>query len=86
MVTLFLSGTLLDDITDIAMAFWTHNTPMLFVFLVYVLLSSFTVLNMLIGVLCEVVTAVSEQSQEETKIEFVRLAADVQMKILVLSS
>ena len=46
----------------------------------------FTLMNMLIGVLCEVVTAVSEQSQEETKIDFVRLAADVQMKILVLSS
>ena len=42
----------------------------------------FTLMNMLIGVLCEVVTAVSEQSQEETKIDFVRLAADVQMKIL----
>ena len=43
----------------------------LLVFL-YVFLSMFTILNMLIGVLCEVVTAVSQESKEETLIHYVQ--------------
>ena len=40
------------------MNFRDTHTGMLFAFLIYVLMSSFTILNMLIGVLCEVVSAV----------------------------
>ena len=42
------------------------------VFLLYMFLSMFTVLNMLIGVLCEVVSAVSKASEEEVKVDAVR--------------
>jgi voltage-gated sodium channel len=79
MTTLFYVGTLADGIWDIWKDVWqvgTDGNPagyiFLFVFFSFVFLSMFTLMNMLIGVLCEVVTAVSEQSQEETKIDFVR--------------
>ena len=40
-------------------------------FLVFVLLGSLTVLNMLIGVLCEVVSAVAASEREEMVVAFV---------------
>jgi hypothetical protein len=79
MTTLFYAGTLGDGIWDL----WkdleqvghdgdSRGYIFLVVFFAYVFLSMFTILNMLIGVLCEVVTAVSEQSKEETLIDYVR--------------
>jgi voltage-gated sodium channel len=79
MTTLFYVGTLGDSIWVIWLDLWQIGTEgdmkgyiFLGVFFAYVFLSMFTILNMLIGVLCEVVGAVSEQSKEETLIDYVR--------------
>jgi len=53
------AGSLLRDLLDRDMA------HMVFVFMMYVLLAQLTVLNMLICVLCEVVSAVAEAEQDE---------------------
>jgi uncharacterized coiled-coil protein SlyX len=68
MFTLFLAGTLLDNVTAVLMNFRDTHTGMLFAFLIYVLMSSFTILNMLIGVLCEVVSAVAAEEGEKAMV------------------
>lgn len=62
MRNLIVMGTILDDITACTNAIraQSNSFPMLMVFFVFVLISSFTMLNMLIGILCEVVTATSD--------------------------
>jgi hypothetical protein len=75
MFTLFMAGTLLDNLIDIMEelrlepeAGWTF----VMVFWIFILLSSFTVLNMLIGVLCEVVTETSNHEAENNMVDLVR--------------
>jgi len=59
---LFIMGTILDDITLCCNYIRGSNKgpTMLTFFIIFVLISSFTMLNMLIGILCEVVCAVGE--------------------------
>ena len=52
------AGTLVDEPTKIGLQINDVSQPMLYVFLLYVLLSTYTVLNMLVGILCEVRGAV----------------------------
>jgi len=72
MFTLFMAGTLLDNVvdymTDLKDAEEKGDTYMLYVFGLFILLSSFTVLNMLIGVLCEVVTETSAHEAENAMV------------------
>jgi len=66
MVTLFLSGVLLDNISDLVNSMIALNAYVaLFAFGLFVLLSAVTVMNMVIGVLCEVVLDVSSFEKEE---------------------
>lgn len=66
MFSLFIYGTVLDDVTACTDAIrGTENMFMLSLFIVFILISSFTILNMLIGILCEVVSATAES--ETTK-------------------
>jgi len=66
MFSLFIYGTVLDDVTACTDAIrGTENMFMLSLFIVFILISSFTILNMLIGILCEVVSATAES--EKTK-------------------
>lgn len=66
MFSLFIYGTVLDDVTACTDAIrGTDNMFMLSLFIVFILISSFTILNMLIGILCEVVSATAES--EKTK-------------------
>lgn len=60
MFTLIITGTLLDDLSSVVYALLEHSQIMVWVLIIFILLSSFTVLNMLIGILCEVVTATAE--------------------------
>jgi voltage-gated sodium channel len=61
MRNLFVMGTILDDITLCCNSILGSNKPsMIIFFILFVLVSSFTMLNMLIGILCEVVCAVGE--------------------------
>jgi len=66
MFSLFIYGTVLDDVTACTDAIReTGKMGMLALFIVFILISSFTILNMLIGILCEVVSATAES--EKTK-------------------
>lgn len=72
MFTLFVAGTLLDDITAVSDHILETPLPfMLVIFYVYVLLSSFTVLNMLIGVVCEVISTTAAHEREEAMVSHV---------------
>jgi len=59
---LFIMGTILDDVTVCTNTIrgTSESVIMVIVFVVFVVVSAFTLLNMLIGILCEVVTATSE--------------------------
>jgi len=73
---LFIMGTILDDMTactnTIRMS--GKSESMMTVFFVFVLISSFTMLNMLIGILCEVVTATSDGERARASEEHIREA------------
>lgn len=72
MWNLLLAGTLLDNITD-RLNLMRETAPfMAGVFMFWVLISSFTILNMLIGVLCEVVAATAEAEKEKNIVSFVK--------------
>jgi len=72
MFTLFVAGTLLDDITVVCDRIRSSPVSyMLVVFYIYVLLSSFTVLNMLIGVVCEVISTTAASEKEEAMVSHV---------------
>jgi len=67
---LFIMATILDDITACTNTIRsTENMYMLMAFMVCVLISSFTLFNMLLGILCEVVEATQngEQDKQESK-------------------
>jgi len=67
MFSLFIMGTVLDDVTQASNAIReTKNYWMLSAFVVFILISSFMMLNMLIGVLVEVVGATAEGEREKS--------------------
>lgn len=73
MWTLLMDGVFLVDAggflrTLLDQGYWT----MVFVFLTFLLVSTMTVMNMLIGVLCEVVSGVAAIEKEEAAINFVK--------------
>jgi len=72
MWTLFCSGCILDNITTVASLILMESFPMAALFLIFVLLSTVMVLNMLIGILCAVVTAVAVSERDKTLISFVK--------------
>lgn len=72
MFTLFVHGTLLDDLADLVTAIRMDSTAMLLLFFLFILLSSFTVLNMLIGILCDVVHDTEVEEKQRMKVEKVR--------------
>eukprot|EP00927_Polykrikos_kofoidii_P055098 TRINITY_DN49407_c0_g1_i1.p1 TRINITY_DN49407_c0_g1~~TRINITY_DN49407_c0_g1_i1.p1 ORF type:complete len:607 (+),score=76.48 TRINITY_DN49407_c0_g1_i1:214-1821(+) len=64
MVTLFVQGTLLDELTSLAVLLKDDNAIMLLLFLCFVLLSSMMLLNMLIGVLTSGISATNEAEEK----------------------
>jgi hypothetical protein len=73
MFTLILAGTLLDDITTpTRMLIDDGQNFLVFCIFVYILASNFTMLNMLIGVLCEVVSCTKQGEEERAVLELVR--------------
>jgi len=66
MWTLLMDGVFLDNTGEMLMdVMMGPKWYMLIIFLIFIVLSALTVMNMLIGVLCEVVTAVSSAEIEE---------------------
>jgi len=72
MWTLLLAGCLLDEIQSVADLLVEEGPLMVFFFIVFVLLSSLMVLNMLIGVLCAVVSAVAAAEKEKALVTYVK--------------
>jgi len=72
MHTLLIDGTLLDSVKPVVQALGDENYVYAAIFYFFILLSALTVLNMLIGVLCEVVCAVAATEKEELVVSFVR--------------
>eukprot|EP00929_Paragymnodinium_shiwhaense_P058236 TRINITY_DN29158_c0_g1_i2.p1 TRINITY_DN29158_c0_g1~~TRINITY_DN29158_c0_g1_i2.p1 ORF type:complete len:472 (+),score=156.89 TRINITY_DN29158_c0_g1_i2:137-1552(+) len=64
MVTLFVNGTLLDELTSVGYLLVEDSIIMTVVFFIFVLLSSLTVLNMLIGILSDVVGQTAGEEKE----------------------
>jgi len=70
---LLIMATILDDITACTNAIRsTDKIMMLMAFIACVLINSFTVFNMLLGILCEVVEATQNHEQEKTETETLR--------------
>lgn len=67
--TLWLNGILVDETSGIAMKLWDENWVLLLVFYCFILLSAFMVMNLLIGILCEVIIQVSHAETEQNTIE-----------------
>ena len=68
-----ISGTFLDsvgELLDQMLAIKAYDTVLMF--MIYALLSSMTMMNMLIGILCEVVTAVAKAEKEEAAISLIK--------------
>jgi hypothetical protein len=65
MYSLFIHGTMLDDLSGFTNALRAEMWPLLVLALIFVSLAALTVMNMLIGVLCEVVAAVAATEREQ---------------------
>lgn len=72
MHTLLLYGTFLDNIEAVDEALQKEGQVYVAVLYLYILVNNFTVLNMLIGVLCTVITSISSSEKESIALEFVR--------------
>jgi len=72
MHSLLLHGTLLDAVGDRVNELMEVSFVLVGVFYLFVLLSALTVLNMLIGVLCEVVSGVATTERENLSVSNVR--------------
>lgn len=71
MYTLLVSGTFLDNLGSVSDAILAESTACIILFYIFILLASCVLMNMLIGVLCEVVAAVSEVEKEGMALGFV---------------
>jgi len=68
MSLLFLRGALLDTPSAVFYTIWDASVPMAVLFVIFIFLSSFTVLNMLIGILCDVVFKVSKSEKDDASL------------------
>jgi hypothetical protein len=71
MFTLLIYGTFLDNVSLFADALGEAPPYFTFMFFSFVLVGSLTVMNMLVGVLCEVVSATAAIEQEEMLVSYV---------------
>lgn len=84
MWTLFMDGTLLDGVGQLTRKLLDLGTASTvfaaFLFVCFILLSAMTVMNMLVGVLCEVVSAVAQAEKDEAAIKLVKRCILVELK------
>jgi voltage-gated sodium channel len=69
MYSLLIYATFLDDLSDLMDGLRHDKWPLVFVAWVFIGLSSMTLMNMLVGVLCEVVDAVAKTEREDIERE-----------------
>eukprot|EP00928_Gymnodinium_smaydae_P091146 TRINITY_DN74848_c0_g1_i1.p1 TRINITY_DN74848_c0_g1~~TRINITY_DN74848_c0_g1_i1.p1 ORF type:complete len:700 (-),score=101.70 TRINITY_DN74848_c0_g1_i1:68-2125(-) len=72
MTTLLFYGTFMDAPSELMNELKAESYTLPWVFLVFIFLSSFTLLNMLIGILCEVVAEVSKTEKEEANVDYLK--------------
>mmetsp|Transcript_25702 Transcript_25702/g.59931 ORF Transcript_25702/g.59931 Transcript_25702/m.59931 type:complete len:939 (+) Transcript_25702:125-2941(+) len=73
MISLLCHGTLLDNVTLVMQDLRQQaSLALAMVFLLYIFLSSFTVLNMLIGILCQVVAQVFQSEQDAAEVAYLK--------------
>eukprot|EP00927_Polykrikos_kofoidii_P084894 TRINITY_DN9081_c0_g1_i1.p1 TRINITY_DN9081_c0_g1~~TRINITY_DN9081_c0_g1_i1.p1 ORF type:complete len:664 (-),score=140.56 TRINITY_DN9081_c0_g1_i1:252-2243(-) len=72
MHTLLVYGTLMDNIGELVYELIEESAINAGVFYIFVLISALTVMNMLIGVLCEVVSAVAATEKEQLTVTYVK--------------
>lgn len=65
MSTLFMRAALLDDVAELTYRIGDSSWLCCFVWMIFLLFCSLTVMNMLIGILCEVISAVAAVEKEE---------------------
>lgn len=83
MWTLTLSGVFLDNLQDALDSLMEHEQFFsVFVFFLFILLASITVMNMLIGILCEVVSAVKAEQEETLAVDLMKSTVLVMLKHL----
>merc|ERR1712048_166457 len=64
MSTLLINGTFMDSIGKVLEALAEEHVIYAAMFVIFTMLAAFMVINLLIGVLCEVVSAVSAQERD----------------------
>ncbi|CAE7629097.1 unnamed protein product [Symbiodinium sp. CCMP2592] len=73
MQTLFISGALLDDVGTLMNDLLAENLYIsLTLMYTFVIMSAITVMNMLIGVMCEVISAVASAEKEAIQVQWLR--------------
>jgi len=70
--TLLLHGTLLDGVGDVLNDLRTETPLVALVFSLVVFLAALTMMNMLVGVLCEVMSSVAATEREQIAVAFVK--------------
>lgn len=70
MFTLTVYGLFLDNLTNCTNNIKSESYALLLLFVLYIGLANLTVMNMLVGVLCDVISAVSETEKEEMSIAY----------------
>jgi hypothetical protein len=69
MHNLIIFGTFLDALSDFIINIKNQSIPCFILSWLYISLASLTVMNMLIGVLCEVISAVAEEEKESMMVD-----------------
>merc|ERR1712100_698594 len=64
MHSLIVFATFLDDLSNFVIPLLRQSLPCFILSWIYIALSSLTIMNMLIGVLCEVISAVAAEEKE----------------------
>jgi len=72
MHTLLVYGALMDEVSSIIEDIEEVSIPILIFFYFFILLAALTVMNMLIGVICEMVLNVGEAEREASTVAFVK--------------
>ncbi|CAE7025727.1 Scn11a [Symbiodinium sp. CCMP2456] len=72
MLTLLIHGVFMDDMAELVAEVKGESSVAFGLFIIFVLIASITLMNMLIGVLCEVVSMVGQSEREELLVDLVK--------------
>ncbi|CAE7034090.1 unnamed protein product, partial [Symbiodinium natans] len=70
MHSLIMHGTFLDAVSDIMQELLEQSLPGFILMYIFITLSAVTIMNMLIGIMCEVITAVADAEKEALQVSW----------------